>query len=87
MRKTATTVVKQHRGDSRFFQAFDQVLQAPCTGYVLPDPNNPVFITVGASSTAGATSDDDTVEVDFSSHDPEKFIHIESIEISMDPAP
>ncbi len=80
----STPVVNQHRGNSTFFQAFDQVMQAPCTAYVLPE--TPVFITVGAYSNAWASSEFDTVDVDFASHDPEKYLLIESIDISLDPA-
>jgi hypothetical protein len=80
----STPVVKQHRGDSTFFQIFDEVLQAPCTAYVLPD--TPIYITVGATAFADAVSEYDTVDIDFASHDPEKYLLIESIDISLDPA-
>ena len=80
----STPVVKEHRGDSTSFQAFDEVLQAPSSAYVLPSA--PVYITVGATAFADAASEYDTVDVDFASHDPEKYLLIESIDISLHPA-
>jgi hypothetical protein len=80
----STPVVKQDRGDSTFFQAFDEVLQAPCTAYVLPETT--IYITVGATAFADAASEYDTVDIDFASHDPEKYLLVESVDISLDPA-
>jgi len=80
----ATPVVKESVSDATNFYSFDQVLQAPCTSFVTA--NNPVFIAVGASVHGKARSDYATVDVDFSSHNPEKHILVESIDLSLDPA-
>ncbi len=77
-----TNIIDEKHADSTYQRAFNDVFQAPCTAYV--SANAPVLITVGAYATGVGQSDYATVDLDFMSPNPQKFILVKSIDYSLD---
>jgi hypothetical protein len=79
----ASGIINEDFTDAKYQQLFDNVYQSPCSAYVLA--NAPVLITVAAFANGYGGSNYASIDLDFMSPNPQKFMLVKSIDYTIAP--